>query len=82
MKKKSKELLKNYRKIRKSFVSKSIKLKSLKQDELQKLHFKTLLELEKNNHYKYLHKSKNKIIRKLFKKFLIETNKLIKTTIQ
>ena len=78
---KEQELLKNYRKIRKSFVPKGIKLKSLKQNELQKLHFKTLLELEKNNHFKYLHKIENKTIHKLFKKFLIETNKLIKTTI-
>jgi len=75
------ELLKNYRKIRKSFVPKNIKLKTLKQDELQKLHIKTLLELRKNNHFKYLDKIGNKTTRKLFKKFLIETDKLIKSTI-
>jgi 5-methylcytosine-specific restriction endonuclease McrA len=75
------ELLKNYRKIRKSFVPEGTKLKTLKQDELQKLHLKTLLELKKNNHFKYLDKIGNKTTRKLFKKFLIETDKLIKSTI-
>jgi retron-type reverse transcriptase len=75
------ELLKNYRKIRKSFVPRGIKLKTLKQDELQKLHVRSLLELEKNNHFKYFYKIKNKTICKLFKKFLIETNKLTKTTL-
>lgn len=75
------ELLKNYRKIRKSFVPKGIKLKTLKQDELQKLHIKTLLELKKNNHFKYLDKIKNKTTRKLFKKLLIETEKLRRSII-
>lgn len=75
------ELLKNYRKIRKSFVPENAKLKTLKQDELQELHIKTLLELKKNNHFKYLDKIGNKTTRKLFKKFLIETDKLIKSTL-
>lgn len=75
------ELLKKYRKIRKSLVPKNIKLKTLEQDKLQKLHIQTILELEKNNNFKYLHKSKNKTIRKLFKKFLIDINKLQETTL-
>jgi len=73
------ELLKNYRKIRKSLVSTGIKLKTLEQDKLQKLHIKTLLVLEKNNKFKYLHKSKNKTICKLFKRFLIEAKKYMET---
>ena len=47
------ELLKKYRKIRKSFVPKDIKLNSLEQDKLQKLHIQIMLKLEKNNNFKY-----------------------------
>ena len=71
------ELLKNYRKTRKSLVPTGIKLKTLEQDKLQNLHIKTLLELEKNNKFKYLHKSKNKTICKLFKRFLIYAKKYL-----
>ena len=70
------ELLKNYRKTRKSLVPTGIKLKTLEQDKLQKLHVKTLLKLEKNNKFIYLHKFENKTIRKLFKKFLIDAKKI------
>jgi hypothetical protein len=73
------ELLKNYRKTRKFFVPMGVKLKTLEQDKLQQLHIKTLLELEKSNKLKYLHKSKNKTIRKLFKRFLIDAKKSMET---
>lgn len=75
------ELLQNYRKTRKFILPRGIKLKTLEQNKLQKLHIKTLLELEKNNKFKYLHKFKNKTICKLFKRFLIDAKKYLKMTL-
>jgi 5-methylcytosine-specific restriction endonuclease McrA len=76
-----KELLKNYRKIRKSLVPTNVKLRTLELNELDKLHIQTLLELEKKNNFKYLHKFHNKTIRKLFKRFLFDVKKLHETTL-
>lgn len=69
---KEQELLKNYRRTRKYIVPKDTKLKTLNQDKLQELHIQTLLELEKNKKFRYIHKFKNKTIGKLFNKFLSE----------
>lgn len=73
------ELLKDYCKTRKYLVPTGTKLKTLNQKELQKLHIKTVLELEKNDKFKYLHKFKNKTIRKLFIRFLVDIKKLQET---
>lgn len=64
------QLLKDYRTTRKSLIPKSIKLNTLNKNELKQLHLKTILELEKNKKFNYLHNSKNKTIKKLFEKFL------------
>lgn len=70
--KEEQELLKNYRRTHKSLIPKDTKLKILNQDKLQKLRIQTLLELEKNKKFRYIHKFKNKTIGKLFNKFLSE----------
>lgn len=70
--KEEQELLKNYHRTHKSLIPKDTKLKTLNQDKLQKLHVQTLLELEKNKKFRYIHKFKNKTIGELFNKFLSE----------
>nr|WAK85005.1 hypothetical protein and HNH endonuclease [Amicula sp. isolate GU52X-4 cfCalB7] len=69
------QLLKDYRKIRKSLVPKNTKLRTLDKNELEQLHLKTILELENNKKFKYLHNFKHKTIQKLFKKYLTEIKK-------
>lgn len=73
------QLLKDYRITRKSLIPKGIKLNTLNKNELKQLHLKTILELEKNKKFKYLHNSKNKTIKKLFKKYLFEIKKKLDT---
>jgi len=73
------QLLKDYRKTRKSLVPKGTKLRILNKNELQQLHVKTILELEKNKKFKYLHDFKNKTIKKLFEKYLFEIKEKLDT---
>ena len=66
------QLLKDYRITRKSLVPKGTKLNTLNKHKLEQLHLKTIMELEKSKKFKYLHNSRNKTIKKLFKKYLFE----------
>nr|AVR57659.1 hypothetical protein [Halamphora calidilacuna] len=69
------QVLKEYRKTRKSLIPKGTKLRNLNKSELQQLHIKTILELEKNNKLTYLKNFKNKTIKKLFENYFIQVKK-------
>lgn len=71
------QLLKEYRKTRKYLTPVGVKLSALDEDGLEKLHLKTVLELEKNNKFEYLHQLENKTIQKLFRKYLFQVEKEI-----
>lgn len=66
------QLLKDFRKTRKALITKGTKLKDLKKSEVKELHIKIILDLEKNKKFTYLKNFKNKTIKKLFRKYLIQ----------
>ena len=47
-------------------------LKNLNEFEVKELHIKTILDLEKSKKFTYLTNFKNKTIKKLFKKYLVQ----------
>lgn len=72
-------LIKEYRKYRQSLLPEQIKIKTLSEEELRNLHTNTILKLNKDQKFKFLHESKIKPIQKLFKSFIskiIEINNL------
>jgi retron-type reverse transcriptase len=66
------QLLKDYRKTRKALSPKGMKSKNLNKSKIKELHIKIILDLEKNKKFTYLKNFKNKTIKKLFKKYLIQ----------
>lgn len=69
------QLLEEYRKTQKFLTSVNSKLNILTKNELEKLHIKTVLKLEENKKFEYLHKFKNNTVRKLFKNYIAQIKK-------
>ena len=70
------ELLIKYRNTRKLLLPKRVKISTLTENEINKLHLDTVLKLEDAEKLQYLHEFDNRTVRAIFKKYIIQVKKL------